>query len=113
MAGRREKITLRRRDVNRISRVVRDAERGNRNHKTLELPRSADETEIRLGTISATWSKGTAATVTQLKPDGTALTTERTFSADNWFADITVSSGTKRVACASLGGGWILIAAEC
>jgi hypothetical protein len=68
---------------------------------------------VRLGTISATWSKGSSATVTRQKRDGTALTPAQTFTARNWFATITVSSGTKRVACANVDGWWILIAAEC
>jgi len=68
---------------------------------------------VRLGTISATWSKGTTATVTRQKGDGTALTPTQTFTASNHFATIIVSSGTKRVACALVGSTWILIAAEC
>ena len=112
--ARREKITFGRRDVKRISRVVRDAERGNRNLAPVTLRTAGDDgTEIRLGSISATWTKGTTATVTQLKPDGSAFSPARTFAAKNWFATVTVSSGTKKVACASLGAGWILIAAEC
>ena len=68
---------------------------------------------VRLGTVSATWSKGSNATVTQLKPDGSALSPTVTFEAKNWFATVTVSSGTKKVACAPVGDQWILIAAEC
>jgi len=68
---------------------------------------------IRLGTISATWSKGSTATVTQQSGDGTAITPTTTFTASNYFATITVSSGTKRVACALAGSTWVLIAAEC
>ena len=65
----------------------------------------------RLGSISASWSKGTTATVTKLNEDGSATTV--TFTAKNWFADVTVSSGTKKVACSLVGNTWILIAAEC
>jgi len=68
---------------------------------------------LRLGTISATWSKGSNATVTQQNGDGTAISPSQTFTASNYFATITVSSGTKRVACGLVGSTWLLIAAEC
>lgn len=113
MPGRRERITFDRRTAKRIATVVRDAERGDRDLSPVTLRTSSDESEIRLGTISATWTKGTTATVTQLKPDGSAMSPTRTFTAKNLFADVTVSSGTKKVACASVGSQWILIAAEC
>jgi hypothetical protein len=94
MPGRRERITFDRRTAKRIATVVRDAERGDRD-------------------LAPVTFKGTTATVTQLKPDGSALSPTRTFTATNWFAAVTVSSGTKKVACASVGSLWILIAAEC
>lgn len=68
---------------------------------------------MRLGTISSTWQKGTSATVTEQFRGGTAKTGNPTFTALNWFADITVTSGTKRVACGRVDDGYILIAAEC
>ena len=113
MPGRRERITFDRRTAKRIATVVRDAERGDRDLSAVTLRTSSDESEIRLGTISATWTKGTTATVTQLKPDGSARSPTRAFTAKNWFATVTVSSGSKKVACASVGSQWILIAAEC
>lgn len=68
---------------------------------------------LRLGTISATWSKGATATVTDQYGDGTAKPTGSTFTATNYFATITVSSGTRRVACGKVDDRWLLIAAEC
>jgi hypothetical protein len=68
---------------------------------------------IRLGTIAASWSKGATATVTQQKGDGSAMTGNPTFTATNYFAAVTVTTGTKRVACALVDSTWILIAAEC
>jgi hypothetical protein len=68
---------------------------------------------FRVGTISATWTKGQTATVTQQQGDGTAITPTQTFTARNHYATITVSSGTKRVGCALAGSTWVLIAAEC
>lgn len=68
---------------------------------------------VRLGTISATWTKGNTATVTEQNGDGSAKSPTTTFSAKNYFATVTVSSGTKRVACAKVDDTWMLIAAEC
>lgn len=71
------------------------------------------EEPIRLGTISSSWLKGTEATVTKLNGDGSAISPTVTFTAKNHFVDISVDCGTKKVACANVGGTWILIAAEC
>lgn len=68
---------------------------------------------VRLGTISATWSKGSTATVTRQNGDGTAIAGSPTFTAKNYFATVVVPSGTKRVACALVDATWVLIAAEC
>lgn len=68
---------------------------------------------LRLGTISATWSKGATATVTDQYGDGTSKSSSPTFTATNYFATITVSSGTRRVACGKVDDKWLLIAAEC
>lgn len=71
-------------------------------------------TGVRLGTISATWTKGGTATVAQQNGDGTARTGNPTFTASNYFATVTVPSGqTRRVACALIDSTWALIAAEC
>lgn len=67
----------------------------------------------RLGTISATWNKGSTATVTQTKADGTTISPTVTFTATNHFATVTVASGTKKVLCVFVGDRWLLVAAEC
>lgn len=68
----------------------------------------------RLGSVGATWSKGEDAEVTMLKGDGGSVQDDPTFTAKNWFANVTVPSGqTRKVACAHVNGYWILIAAEC
>jgi hypothetical protein len=67
---------------------------------------------VRIGTISATWNKGTTATVTQLQGDGNAITGSPTFTALNHFATINATTA-KRVACALAGSTWVLVAAEC
>ena len=68
---------------------------------------------VRLGTISATWTKGSTATVTEQNGGGSAKSPTTTFTAANYFATVTVASGTKRVACARVDDTWILLAAEC
>ena len=68
---------------------------------------------VRLGTVAVTWNKGATATVTQQAGNGTALSPATTFTATNYFATVTVSSGTRRVACALIDSTWVLIAAEC
>lgn len=70
---------------------------------------------LRLGTIAATWTKGQTATVTEQFGDGTQKpgSPAPTFTATNYFATITVSSGTRRVACGKVDDRWILVAAEC
>ena len=72
-----------------------------------------DGSGVRLGTISATWTKGNTATVTEQNGDGSAKSPTTTFTAKNYFATVTVASGTKRVACARVDDTWILLAAEC
>jgi hypothetical protein len=72
-----------------------------------------DGSGVRLGTISATWTKGNTATVTEQNGDGSAKSPTTTFTATNYFATVTVASGTKRVACARVDDTWILLAAEC
>lgn len=70
---------------------------------------------LRLGTISSTWTKGATATVTDQYGDGTAKPglPAPTFTATNYFATVTVASGTRRVACGKVDDRWLLIAAEC
>jgi hypothetical protein len=68
---------------------------------------------IKLGTISGTWFKGANASVTEQNGDGTERTGNPTFTAKNYFADVTAPSGTKRVACQLIDSTWVLIAAEC
>lgn len=68
---------------------------------------------MKLGTISSTWTKGGTATVTEQNGDGTARTSNPTFTAKNYFADVLVTGGTRRVACQLIDSTWVLVAAEC
>lgn len=98
----------------RVAEATRAYERGNRDMPGVRFRTAAsDDQSIRLGTISATWSKGSTATVTQQNGDGTAMAGSPTFTAKNYFSTVTVLSGTKRVACALIDATWVLIAAEC
>jgi len=106
MPGKKERITLGRRDIRRISTVVRDAERGDRDQSAKTLRTSDDGAEIVRGTFTAPWSKGSTKTVAN------AVMTSVTYDAKNYFASLT-GSGVKACAIAFVGGEWILIAAEC
>lgn len=57
------------------------------------------------GSFTAPWNKNTQKSVS-------AASAEGSFTATNYFANIT-GSGTKACAIAYCGGEWILIAAEC
>lgn len=99
----------------RIARAVRIVEQGERDQTGPQYGRVVESggSSIRLGTIDATWSKGATATVTQINGDGSAIDNNPTFTARNWFATVTVSGCTKKVACANVRGTWLLISAEC
>lgn len=106
MPGKKERISLGRRDLRRIATVVRDAERGDRDQSAATLPRSDDGTDIVRGTFTAPWSKGSTATVTS------AILSGVTYTAKNYFAAVS-GTGSKACAIAFVGGEWILIAVEC
>lgn len=107
MPGKRERITLGRRDLRRISKVVRDSERGDRDTSAPSLRTSDDGAEIVRGTFTAPWNKGSTKTVTN------AVITAQTYqNVNNYFATVS-GSGTKACAIAYVAGEWILIAAEC
>jgi hypothetical protein len=100
----------------RIAAATLAYERGNRDMPPIKFRTGGDDgggAEPRLGTISATWNKGSTATVTQLNADGTTLSPTVTFTATNWFATVTVPSGTRKVLCVFVGDRWLLVAAEC
>lgn len=105
---------FRRADAQRIANAVHFVESARRQANTSWLPRTTgSRRSVRLGSISETWEKGDTADVTLLDSDGSPVNPEETFEAKNWFATVTVNSGTKKVACAMADGKWILIAAEC
>jgi hypothetical protein len=97
----------------RIIRVVRAHEAGKGTRGVHWHDRKGGGSRTVLGTVSTTWTKGTTATVVRTKGDGSALVPQKTLSATNWFATVTVTTGTKRVAVTRIGGKWCLVAAEC
>ncbi|MEY3205074.1 MAG: hypothetical protein RLZZ21_1405 [Planctomycetota bacterium] len=99
----------------RIAAATLAYERGNRDMPPIHFRTGGDDggDEPRLGTISATWNKGSTATVTQIKADGTTLSPTVQFQATNHFATITITSGTRKVLCVFVGDRWLLVAAEC
>jgi hypothetical protein len=75
-----------------------------------------DDETFRLGRItggvSGMWVKDTVATIEPIDTDGYATT--GMFTGENWFANVTVPTGSySRVACHRYGPKWFLIAAEC
>ena len=68
---------------------------------------------MKIGTVSSTWFKGTTKTVTEQNGNGSARSGSPEFTASNYFADVLVPSGTKRVACQLIDSTWVLVAAEC
>lgn len=104
-----------RESMQRIQRAVSAYERNVDIHaKPLRTAADDGGESIRLGKITGTWGKGTTATVTRLKGNGLAWSpADETFEAKNFFTDISVDCGERKVACADVGGTWILIAAEC
>jgi len=106
-------VRFSRRSAKRIIRAVRAHEAGKGTRGVHWHEFKGRGTRTVLGTISATWAKGAAATVVRTKGDGSALVPQKTLSAMNWFATVTVTAGTKRVAVSRIGGHWCLVAAEC
>lgn len=72
---------------------------------------------VRLGKVSGTWSKGSTATVTQWKGDGSSPVTgtsgPATFVAINRAQTVTGPTGGYWVGCESIDGTWHLEWAEC
>jgi hypothetical protein len=113
MAGER-KVAFTEDAARRVAAATLAYERGSRDMPPIKFRQAGDEgEEPRLGTVSATWNKGSTATVTKIKADGTALSPTVTFTATNYFATVTVTSGTRKVLCVFVGDRWLLTAAEC
>jgi hypothetical protein len=115
MAGER-KVAFTEDAARRVAAATIAYERGSRDMPGVRFRQASgdgDGEQPRLGTIAATWTKDTTATVTQINADGTALSPTITFPATNHFATVTVTTGTKKVLCQFVGDRWLLTAAEC
>jgi hypothetical protein len=96
----------------RIARVVRIVEQGDRDGAALTFRRvteSGGGKVFRVCTFTGAWAKTSLKTVTFRN----VTTTPNTVAAVNLFAAISAPSGTANCAIAKDGTAWYLIAAEC
>lgn len=107
--------TFTQRAARRISQVVRDAERGDRNMQGIRL-RTAHDGEgspIRLGKTVALWTKGTAQSI-DLYENGEPLleqTSDATLLSYNKMADVPADRWV--IVAENAKGEYYLISAEC
>jgi hypothetical protein len=104
-----DRVTFTRGAADRIARVVRSVEAGDRGQGGIEFgyrPAPASNKTFRIATFTGTWSIGGTKTVT-FKYGTTA-----TAVATNLFAGVTATS-TVDCAVAKDGTAWFLIAARC
>lgn len=109
------RVTFSEADAGRIAKTVRAYERGNRDQSPVMFRTVGDENTVRLCKTSATWNKGSLATLDVYEsgtpPNETQSSGVTIADCVNKFA--TVQSG-KFVMIAQAGNGrWYLIAAEC
>jgi len=113
-AARTERVTFTRPAAERIGKVVRIVEAGDRVAEGLTFtprPAAASGVQFRVCTFTATstWTKG-GDKVVSFKYQ---TTTPNTVTATNLFADVGTASGGVNCAIAKEGTAWFLIAAEC
>lgn len=110
-----QRVTFTKSAADRIARVVREVEGGDRKQGPMEFGmRAVSQSQkiFRVGTFTGGWQKGADKTVTFLNK----TTTPNTAMATNLFGTVnpgTSSSSSKRCAIAKDGTAWYLIAAEC
>jgi hypothetical protein len=109
-AARTERVTFTKPAAERIAKVVRAVEGGDRDAGPLTFGNrgvGGNPKTFRVCTFTGAWSKNTEKTVTFRG----VTNTPNTVSASNIFANITAASGN--CAIAKDGTAWFLIAAEC
>jgi hypothetical protein len=110
---RNERITFTRPAAERIAKVVRQIEGGDRDSSGLTFRRVPPQSEaakvFRICTFTGAWSISAAKTITFKYQ----TTTPNTVSATNLFATIASFSGSRDCAIARDGTAWFLIAARC
>ena len=107
-------VTFSRQSAQRIAKVVRTVEAGNRDQPGIRFdhPQPGMARMFRMATFTGSWSIDATKVVTFLNQ----TTTPNTVSAYNVFATISGSTATsafKHVAVAKDGTAWYAIAAEC
>ena len=106
-----ERVTFTKPAAERIGKVVRTVEAGNRDQGPLEFgPRVGTIGKVfRVCTFTGAWSINASKTVTFRNQ----TTTPNTAVAVNLFAAIAASSSSRPCAIAKDGTAWYLIAAQC
>jgi hypothetical protein len=108
-----QRVSFTRRDADRIGRVVRTVEAGDKKGNALTFRRAAVSSAggvLRIATHgSAAWNKDSTQTVTFV----TTTSTPNTATAVNLFADLASGVTGRSIAIARDGTAWYLIAAEC
>ena len=113
--ARTERVAFTRPAAERIAKVVREVEAGNRDLAGISFgaaPGGVLGKTFRVARFTGAWSKNSFKTVTFISQ----TTTPNTVAANNLFATIsgvTATSTTKNCAIAKDGAVWYLIAAEC
>jgi hypothetical protein len=106
-----DRVVFLRPDAERIARVVRAVESGNRNETPLRFGRVVESGKrvFRVCTFTGAWSINASKTITFRG----VTTTPNTVSAINLFAAVPAPSGNGNCAIAKDGTAWYLIAAQC
>ena len=110
-AARTERVTFTRPAAERIAKVVRAVEGGDRDQAGIyfgSAPGSQQKT-FRVCTFTGAWSKNSAKVVTFKNQ----TSTPNTASATNLFAAVPAPASSGNCAIARDGTAWYLIAAEC
>lgn len=110
-AAKTERVSFTRPAAERIAKVVRQVEAGDRNAGALSFgyrDSAAAGKVFRVCTFTGSWNIDDAKTVTFKYQ----AATPNTVSATNLFANIT-ATGTRNCAIAKEGTAWFLIAAQC
>ena len=108
-----DRVVFLRPDAERIARVVRTVEAGNRNETPLRFRKVDDggggKRVFRVCTFTGAWPKNSLNTVTFKYQSSTP----NTVAALNLFAAIGTASSSRNCAIAREGTAWFLVAAEC
>jgi hypothetical protein len=106
-AGNKQFVKFSRGAAQRIAKVVRTVEQGNRDQPGVSFGHQPTPGKVfRVCTFTGAWSKTSDKTVTLRNQTATLVAT-------NLFANITAAGSSRACAIAKDGTAWYLIAAEC